>query len=75
MPQTNGCLLFIIKGIPTVLTVSGCQCVNAGSGGSIKWSSPDAELTFNPSIGSSTEVTASSAGNYTIEVECVGGTS
>lgn len=57
----------LLQGVAKTLNVSGCECC---SDSEITWRSPNPELTFNPVNGSSTQVTASASGNFTIEVEC-----
>ena len=69
---TNG-RVSLGEGTPLTLSVSGCDCVDTDNGGSIVWSSPDPELSFNPVNGATTQVTSSSVGLYSIEVTCTKG--
>lgn len=63
--QCSGGSVALVAGVPTALSVSGCDCADA-----ITWSSPNPQLSFNPTTGASTQVTSTTTGNYTIEVEC-----
>ena len=68
--QCNNGQIQLQAGTAATLTVSGCECVDTNNGGSIVWSSPDSQLSFNPTNGDTTQVTASVTGSYTINVTC-----
>lgn len=67
-PVIVGCVngaVSMTAGVPVTLSVTGCDCAD-----SIIWTSTSAALSFNPSVGATTSVTASNNGSYQIDVEC-----
>lgn len=71
--QCNGGSISITANSSLALSVSGCECVDENNGGSIVWSSPSNQVSFNPTSGANTVVTASTTGSYTINVTCTTG--